>query len=50
MAFKSPLWPSQLDHIRIDSDDPARLAAYYRDVLGMVSWALADGSFVMLGQ
>lgn len=50
MALKSPLWPSQLDHIRIDSDDPARLAGYYRDVLGMVSWALADGGFVMIGQ
>ncbi|MDB5410122.1 MAG: hypothetical protein JWL84_5034, partial [Rhodospirillales bacterium] len=23
MQYPSPLWPAQLDHLRLDSDDPA---------------------------
>jgi catechol 2,3-dioxygenase-like lactoylglutathione lyase family enzyme len=46
---KSPLWPAQLDHIRIDSDDPPALAAFYRDILGMAAWQTTDGSFVLTG-
>jgi catechol 2,3-dioxygenase-like lactoylglutathione lyase family enzyme len=49
MTAQSPLWPSQLDHIRIDAADPAALAAFYRDILGMAAWQTTDGSFVLTG-
>ena len=29
MINDSPIWPAQLDHLRLDSDDPAMLADYY---------------------
>jgi catechol 2,3-dioxygenase-like lactoylglutathione lyase family enzyme len=31
----SPLWPATLDHLRIDSPDPAALAGFYARALGM---------------
>jgi catechol 2,3-dioxygenase-like lactoylglutathione lyase family enzyme len=49
MAPLSPLWPAQLDHIRIDSENPQALAAFYRDILGMTPLALNDGSVIMQG-
>jgi catechol 2,3-dioxygenase len=35
MLEVSPLWPADLDHMRIDSPDPAALADFYRRALGM---------------
>src|SRR5215475_4889380 len=49
MTAPSPLWPAQLDHIRIDTVDPPALAAFYRDILGMAAWQTTDGSFVLTG-
>lgn len=49
MADTSPIWPSQLDHIRIDSDDPGRLIDFYRDALGLRPAALGDGTCLMQG-
>ena len=34
MTLESPIWPAQLDHLRLDSDDPAMLADFYADALG----------------
>src|SRR3954447_19821279 len=45
----SPTWPARLDHVRLDSDDPARLAAFYRDPLGMRPSPLGDGTTLLGG-
>src|ERR1700693_4709333 len=47
MLDRSPLWPAQLDHIRLDSDDPAALVSFYRNALGMTPTELADGSVLL---
>jgi len=47
MLARSPLWPAQLDHIRIDSDEPAALIAFYRSALGMTPTVLDDGTVLM---
>jgi catechol 2,3-dioxygenase len=47
MLSGSPLWPAQLDHIRLDSDDPARLVDFYQNVLGMAPTELEDRSVLM---
>ncbi len=47
MIDRSPLWPAQLDHIRIDSDDPASLISFYRRALGMTPIELDDGTVLM---
>ena len=47
MQHRSPLWPAQLDHIRLDSDDPASLAAFYCDTLGFADAAQPDGSHLL---
>ena len=44
MANRSPLWPAQLDHIRLDSDDAQGLAEFYCATLGFAAMPLADGS------
>ena len=49
MAHPSPLWPAQLDHLRIDSDRPEHLASFYGATLGMVPFRLPDGTFLMQG-
>ena len=49
MLDRSPLWPAQLHHIRIESDDPTGLVSFYRDALGMAPTELADGSVLMQG-
>ena len=43
MRASSPLWPAQLQSIRIDSDDP-RLISFYRRALGMTPTELDDGT------
>src|SRR5579883_207054 len=49
MPRRSPLWPAQLDHIRLDAADPAELAAFYAATLGMTALAQADGSLLLVG-
>ncbi len=49
MRNRSPLWPAQLDHIRIDSADPASLIGFYRRALGMIPAELDDGTVLMQG-
>ena len=29
MSAASPIWPAQLDHLRLESDDPKALADFY---------------------
>ena len=47
MVDRSPLWPAQLDHIRIDSDHPASLIRFYQRALGMTPTELDDGTVLM---
>ncbi len=47
MFDRSPLWPAQLDHFRIDSDNPASLVNFYRSALGMVPTELEDGAVLL---
>jgi catechol 2,3-dioxygenase-like lactoylglutathione lyase family enzyme len=47
MIDRTPLWPAQLDHIRLDSDQPAALVDFYRAALGMAATPLDDGTVLM---
>jgi len=47
MLATRPLWPAQLDHIRIDSDNPAPVIDFYRGALGMIPIELDDGCVLM---
>ena len=47
MIARSPLWPAQLDHLRIDTDRPESLIAFYQAALGMSPTTLEDGSFLI---
>jgi catechol-2,3-dioxygenase len=49
MPNRSPLWPAQLDHIRLDSAEPAGLISFYGNALGMAPTELADGSVLVQG-
>ena len=49
MALDSPIWPAQLDHIRLDAPDPAALADFYCDVIGYEAIDLADGVMLLQG-
>jgi catechol 2,3-dioxygenase len=43
----SPLWPAQLDHLRLDSNDPAALADFYASAFGFqASNISADTSYL----
>lgn len=46
----SPLWPADLDHLRIASPDPAALANFYQRALGMAASRLSDDSFLVAGE
>ena len=50
MTMNSPLWGAELDHIRLDSAAPERLAAFYRDAFAMAEQPLGDGSTLLRGQ
>src|SRR5947209_13494665 len=50
MTLPSPIWQARLDHIRLDSDDPQRLAAVYHEALGMAPVPLDDGTMLLQGQ
>jgi catechol 2,3-dioxygenase len=45
----SPVWLARLDHIRLDSDDPQRLAAFYHQALGMAPTPLDDRTILLQG-
>ncbi len=47
MIARSPLWPAQLDHLRIDTDRLEPLVAFYQAALGMSPLRLEDGAFLM---
>ena len=44
MLARTPLWPAQLDHFRIDTDQPEPLIAFYQAALGMSPTRLQDGT------
>ena len=49
MTNNSPIWPAQLDHLRLNSDDPAMLADYYATVFGYHQSDLPEGRFLLQG-
>jgi catechol 2,3-dioxygenase len=50
MVHRSPLWPAKLDHIRLDTDDPAGLAAFYAETIGFAVAPQSDGSIMLRGK
>lgn len=46
---RSPLYPARLDHVQVTSPDPARLAGYYRDVLGGTADQLPGAQWLVAG-
>ncbi|MBV8169790.1 MAG: VOC family protein [Alphaproteobacteria bacterium] len=50
MLDVSPLWPADLDHIRLDTPDPARLAAFYAQAMGLTARPLGDGTHLVQGR
>lgn len=50
MVHRSPLWPAKLDHIRLDTGDPAGLAAFYAGTVGFAALPQADGSILLHGR
>src|SRR5690348_12681398 len=50
MIHRSPLWPAKLDHIRLDTGDPAGLAAFYAATVGFAERPQADGSILLHGR
>src|SRR5579863_2786365 len=50
MLEVSPLWPAELDHIRLDSPNPATLVDFYSRALGMNASAIADGIYLLSAQ
>ena len=49
MPIPSPIWPAQLDHLRLNSDDPSMLADFYATAFGYRSASLADGTCLLQG-
>jgi hypothetical protein len=49
IAVPSPIWPAQLDHLRLDSDDTGALAGFYADTLGMAQSPLPGGDILLRG-
>ena len=49
MTSDSPIWPAQLDHLCLSSDDPAMLADYYANVFGYHQSDLPEGRFLLQG-
>ena len=49
MAVDPPIWPAQLDHLRLNSPDPASFARFYADELGFEALPLADGTQLLQG-
>ncbi len=49
MTKDSPIWPAQLDHLRLNSDDPAMLAGFYATAFGFQSAPMDGGAFLLQG-
>lgn len=49
MTQESPIWPAQLDHLRLDSDDPAMLADFYATAFGYHQSSLPDDTYLLQG-
>lgn len=49
METESPIWPAQLDHLRLNSDDPDMLTDFYCNALGFQSSKLPDGTQLLQG-
>ena len=49
MTLESPIWPAQLDHLRLDSDDPAMLADFYATAFGYHQTSLPDETYLLQG-
>ena len=49
MTPESPIWPAQLDHLRLNSDDPAMLADFYATAFGHHLSDFDDGTFLLQG-
>jgi len=49
MRVDSPIWPAQLDHLRLNSDDPGMLANFYAAAFGYRSSPLEDGTRILQG-
>jgi catechol 2,3-dioxygenase len=49
MTNNSPIWPAQLDHLCLSSDNPTMLADYYAKVFGYHQSHLPDGRFLLQG-
>jgi catechol 2,3-dioxygenase len=49
MTLVSPIWPAQLDHLRLDSDDPAMLADFYATAFGYHQTSLPDETYLLQG-
>jgi len=45
----SPIWPSRLHHIRINSEQPGRLVDFYREGLGLSADKIGDGVWALTG-
>ncbi len=50
MTSTSLLWGAELDHIRLDSANQDRLAAFYRDAFAMADTPLDDGARLLRGK
>ena len=49
MTLDSPIWPAQLDHLRLNSDDPAMLADFYATAIGYHQTLLPDDTYLLQG-
>lgn len=49
MRVESPIWPAQLDHLRLNSEDPEALADFYAKSFGFVRTSLPDGTHLLQG-
>jgi len=49
MNRPSPLWPANLDHIRLDSAEPEEMVRFYRDAMGMAPKAIGEGQWLLSG-
>ncbi len=49
MAPSSPLWPAQLHHLQLTSDEPERLLSFYRDAVDFTPEKVGTDVWLMKG-
>jgi len=49
MPSESPIWLSQFDHLRLNSNNPLRMVDFYRDVMGMAPVQLDNDTYLLRG-